>query len=97
MERTGRKQIQTREFFSSPLDFWFPLGASSIKCCYAAKGISVASALPKIVECANTNIIFSDAKGTILNEKTSLNVSFLWANPACRADVLTYCPNLNAW
>ena len=72
------------------------LGASAIKCCYAATGIPGSSALTQKVQCANTNMIFSDVEKTIFDEKISLNVNLPLVNPACWAGVLTSRPNFNA-
>jgi 2-polyprenyl-6-methoxyphenol hydroxylase-like FAD-dependent oxidoreductase len=70
-------------------------GASAIKCCYAARGISASSALTQMVQCPNANMI-PDAKNTIRDEKISLSVNCLLVNPACIAGVLTSRPNLSA-
>ena len=58
------------------------LGASAIKCCYAARGIRVSSTMTEIVEWANANMIFSNAKRIILDEKISPSAAAWSTQPA---------------
>jgi hypothetical protein len=44
-------------------------GAYAIKCGYAARGIPGSSALTRMVQCTNANMIFPDAKNTMRDEK----------------------------
>ncbi len=52
--------------------------------------------MTQIVQQANTDLTFSDARKTILDEKISLNVSRRFVRPACMAGVLTSRPNFSA-
>ena len=65
------------------------MGASVIKCCYAARGIPGSWSVTEVAGYTNTTATWSDIKKTILDEKISLNVSGLLVNPACVAGVLT--------
>ena len=57
-------------------------GASVIQCCYAASCTRLSSTRAKIVAWANTDLTFSHASKTILDEKISLNVSRRFVRPA---------------
>ncbi len=57
-------------------------GASAIECCYTASFTRLSSTLTKIVKWANTDLTFSHASKTILDEKISLNVSRHLVRPA---------------
>ena len=72
-----------------------PVGASSTKCCYAAKGIRLGVTLTDLLNLVNRKTRFSDAQKTIADEKISLNVSRRLARPACIAGVLISDPNLS--
>jgi hypothetical protein len=65
------------------------MGASVIKCCYAARNIPGSWRVTEVAGYTNTTATWSDIKKTILDEKISLNVSGLLVNPACIAGVLT--------
>ncbi len=52
--------------------------------------------MTKIVERASTDLTFSHASKTIVDEKISLNVSRRVVRPACMAGVLTSLPNFSA-
>ena len=64
-----------------------PIGASVIKCCYAAKGIGAAVIGFGMAESTTTNGMVFDEKQLAGDEKTSLNVSRLLVSPACIAGV----------
>ena len=72
------------------------MGASVIKCGWAARGIPRAATLTARVVSKSANKKFFDARKTILNETISLNVSHFLVNPTCWAGVLTLRPKFNA-
>jgi hypothetical protein len=71
-------------------------GASVIQCCYAAVERRDFSALANTAASKNAKVTFRSPKKSIVEEKISLNVSRLVANPACIAGVRTWRPNLRA-
>src|SRR5437867_11014994 len=72
------------------------IGASAIQCCYAATERRESSTLTDPGESKNANVTLRSANKSIVDEKFSLNVSRLVANPACMAGVLSSPPNFSA-
>jgi hypothetical protein len=72
------------------------VGASVIKCCYAARDIGISSTVDENVDLPNANMTLIDFTKVIADEKISLNVSRRLVSPICIAGVLTSLPNSNA-
>ncbi len=63
------------------------LGASAVKCCYAASGNRMAGEVAGVGDLVNTSASLHDNKGISVDAKISLNVRHRVGRPACIAGV----------